>query len=152
MFTKCLEKALQGANRINQASAARSNVAVKLQSYNSRIIQPQCCFSTNSKYSKSKKESTGSPIQLSSSPVKDYKTARTFGDTKLQGKFSMTPIYIGFVLTGILTYVVFFVEGEPLDIFSTEVLEKLEKQVAQNVNVEKPLDTNSDKHVDDKSV
>ena len=60
----------------------------------------------------------------------------------------MAPIYIGFVLTGVLTYVVFFVEGEPLDIFSTEILEKLEDQVAQKMNIEKPQDNDLDELVD----
>ena len=64
----------------------------------------------------------------------------------------MAPIYIGLVLTGVLTYVVFFVKGEPLDIFSTEILEKLEDQVAQKMNIEKPKDNDSDEYVGDNLV
>ena len=106
-------------------------------------------FSTNSNQLSIPLQKDDQPVHLSSSPLKDYKTTKTFGDENAgqPANVSNRPIIIGTILLSVLAYVMFFVEGESLDLFSTETLNELQEKInskldLQNAN-EESIDTKS---------
>ena len=86
------------------------------------------------------------PIKLSSSPIKNYKTTKTFkDDIDKTGKYvPKPPIIIGSIFLLGLVLVMVFGSEEPLDLFSTETLGKFEERTNSTVQLDKSV-TGSDR-------
>jgi len=86
------------------------------------------------------------PIKLSSSPIKNYKTTKTFKDDNNETrKYGLKPpIIVGSIFLLGLVVVMVFGSEEPLDLFSTETLGKFEERINSTVQLAKS-DTGNDR-------
>jgi len=86
------------------------------------------------------------PIKLSSSPIKNYKTTKTFKDDNNETRKYVLkpPIIVGSIFLLGLVVVMVFGSEEPLDLFSTETLGKFEERINSTVQLAKS-DTGNDR-------
>ena len=79
------------------------------------------------------------PIKLSASPINSYRSSKTFKDDSSSANSSTQtwPIIIGSVFLLCLALAIIFGKEEPLDIFSTEVLQEFEEKINSTFQLEK---------------
>ena len=112
--------------------------------FDAKCLQQQ--FSSNANQNVIHLQRNDEPIKLSTSPIKNYKTTKTFRDVNIGTKTSgsMRPIFIGLTFLLALTYVMFFVQGEPLDLFSTEVLSQFEEKINAKLQLNDAITKDND--------
>ena len=77
--------------------------------------------------------SPDTPIKLSSSPISDYKTSKTFGDQEIKKGDVSKRLIFGCGFLTVLIYVMVCFNDEPMDLFSTEILDQLEEKLATKI-------------------
>ena len=83
-------------------------------------------------------QKSSKPIKLSTSPINNYKSTKTFNDDiSSKAPASKWPLIVGSALLSVLILVMLFSKGEPLDIFSTEVLGQFEEKITSTLQLDK---------------